>query len=67
MLMDIPYSVDDLLDITWELIRRSGYRQDLYIRPIVYKSEELVANLRLQDLSADFALITRTIWELHRS
>ena len=48
MLMDIPYSVDDLLDITWELIRRSGYRQDLYIRPIVYKSEELVANLRLQ-------------------
>ena len=58
MLIDIPYSVDDLLDITWELIRRSGYRQDLYIRPIVYKSEELVANLRLQDLDADFALIT---------
>ena len=58
MLMDIPYSVDDLLEITEDLIRRCGYREDLYIRPIVYKSEELVANLRLQDLSSDFALMT---------
>ena len=58
MLMDIPYSVDDLMQITIDLIERCGYRQDVYIRPIVYKSEELVANLKLHELSSDFALIT---------
>ena len=58
MLMDIPYSVDDLCGITIELLQSCGYRQDLYIRPIAYKSQELVANLKLQELSSDFALIT---------
>ena len=58
MLMDIPYSVDDLCAITLELLQSCGYRQDLYIRPIVYKSEERVANLILHELESDFALIT---------
>ena len=57
MLLDIPYSVDDLCRITVELIQSCGYTQDLYIRPLAYKSEELVANLRLQDLGSDFTLI----------
>lgn len=57
MLMDMPYSVDDLMQITIELIERCGYKEDVYIRPIVYKSEELVANLKLHELSSDFALI----------
>ena len=58
MLMDIPYSADDLCAITIELLQSCRYRQDLYIRPIVYKSEELVANLKLHELASDFALIT---------
>ena len=58
MLMDIPYSVEDLMQITVELIEKCGYRQDVYIRPIVYKSEELVANLKLHELESDFSLIT---------
>ena len=58
MLMDIPYSADDLCAITIELLQSCGYSQDLYIRPIVYKSEELVANLKLHELASDFALIT---------
>ncbi len=57
MLMDIPYGVDDLCRITIELIQSCGYRQDLYIRPLVYKSREVVANLRLQDLESDFTLM----------
>lgn len=58
MMIDIPYDAEELCKITEELIVRCGYTEDLYIRPIAYKSEELVANLRLQDLSSDFALIT---------
>ena len=57
MMMDIPYSADDLCDITIDLLRRCGYKEDLYIRPLAYKSEERVANLKLQDLSSDFTLI----------
>ena len=55
LLMDIPYSADDLCEITIDLIKKSQYQQDLYIRPLVYKSEELVANLKLQELGSDFA------------
>ena len=57
LMMDIPYSADDLCDITIDLIKKSQYKQDLYIRPLVYKSEELVANLKLQELGSDFALM----------
>ena len=57
MMMDIPYSVDDLCDITIDLLQRCGYKEDLYIRPLAYKSEERVANLKLQELSSDFTLI----------
>ena len=58
MLIDIPYGVDELCEITVELIRRCGYTEDLYIRPIAYKSAEKVANLKLHELSNDFALMT---------
>ena len=57
MMMDIPYSVDDLCDITIDLLQRCGYKEDLYIRPLAYKSEERVANLKLQELGSDFTLM----------
>ena len=58
MMLDIPYSVEDLCRITEELVRRCGYREDLYIRPLAYKSAERVANLKLQELDSDFTLMT---------
>ncbi len=58
LLMDIPYSVDDLCSLTVDLVERNGHREDIYIRPLVYKSAEVVANLKLQELAADFTLIT---------
>ncbi len=57
MMLDIPYGVEDLCEITLNLLQRCGYKEDLYIRPLAYKSEERVANLKLQDLSSDFTLI----------
>lgn len=58
LLMDIPYSIDDLCRITAELVARNRHDSDIYIRPLAYKSAELVANLKLQDLESDFTLIT---------
>ncbi|MBM3947658.1 MAG: branched-chain amino acid transaminase [SAR202 cluster bacterium] len=57
MMLKIPYSVDDLCRITEDLVRSCGYRQDVYIRPLAYKSAERVANLKLHELDSDFALI----------
>jgi branched-chain amino acid aminotransferase len=57
MMLDIPYSVDELCEITLDLVRRCGYTEDLYIRPLAYKSAERVANLKLQELDSDFTLI----------
>ena len=56
--MEIPHSVDDLCNITAELVERCGYQQDLYIRPIAFKSSQLVANLKLHEVDDDFALMT---------
>ena len=57
LMIDIPYSSDELCKITIELLAKNNFKEDVYIRPLAYKSEELVANLKLQDLSSDFALV----------
>ena len=51
----LPYSVPELCDITVELLRKEGYRHDAYIRPLAYKSSEMVG-VRLHDLSDGFAM-----------
>jgi branched-chain amino acid aminotransferase len=58
LMLEIPYTLEDLCQITVELVERNGYKEDIYIRPLVYKSAEMVATLRLQDLPSDFTLIT---------
>ncbi|MCI0821117.1 MAG: branched-chain amino acid transaminase [Chloroflexi bacterium] len=52
--IDLPYSVEELCRITVEVVERSGYQEDLYIRPVAYKSEEKVANLNLRSLADGF-------------
>lgn len=54
----LPYSVDDLAKITIELIRREGYRQDAYVRPLLYNATEDITP-RLYDVQFDFAAFTR--------
>ena len=58
LMLDIPYSLEDLCQITVELVERNAHQEDIYIRPLAYKSAELVANLKLQELASDFTLIT---------
>ena len=58
MMIDLPYSIEELCQITVELIEQCGYKEDLYIRPLAYKSAERVANLKLQELENDFCLVT---------
>lgn len=48
--MKLPYSVDDLCELTLELLRREQFREDVYIRPLVYKSDPAIA-VRMNDLN----------------
>jgi len=49
LLMDLPLDPDQLVDITIDLISRSGIYQDTYIRPMVYKADETIG-VRLHNL-----------------
>jgi len=51
----LPYTADELGDLTVELLRKEGYRQDVYIRPLAYKSSEGIG-VRLHDLEDDLAM-----------
>lgn len=55
MMIALPYSVDELMHITLELLRMEGYREDTYIRPLAYKSSPLIG-VRLHNLEESFAL-----------
>jgi branched-chain amino acid aminotransferase len=51
----LRYSVDDLCNITLEVLRRSEARADIYLRPIAYKSGEVIG-VRLHNIEDDFTL-----------
>ncbi len=55
LMMEIPYSAQQLADHTLELLRRDGLREDVYLRPIVYKSSEVIG-VRLHNLDADVVI-----------
>ena len=44
---------DQMCKILIELVKKNNYREDIYIRPIIYKSSEIVG-LRMHDLDDDF-------------
>ena len=48
-------SLEQLEGITLEVLRRNGDREDVYVRPLFYKSERAVG-VRLHGLSDDFLL-----------
>jgi branched-chain amino acid aminotransferase len=55
LLAEIPYTPEELLLHTQELVRAEGYREDIYIRPLIYKSDELIG-VRLHDLHSELTI-----------
>ena len=51
--INLSYSIDELSQITIELVKRCGFQEDIYIRPLAYKSSEALG-VRLHDLEDDF-------------
>ena len=51
--IDLPYSLEDMCRITAELVDKCGFEEDIYIRPVAYKSSEALG-VRLHNLENDF-------------
>ena len=54
--ISLPYTVEQLVEISIELIKRNGQREDIYMRPMAYKSDQIVG-VRLHNLE-DSIIIT---------
>ena len=53
--LKIPIPLDELCDVSVELVRRNGFRQDIYLRPLAFKSSEEIG-VRLHNLKDSFAI-----------
>lgn len=53
--IDLPYTVDEYCALTTKLVEMCGFQEDIYVRPLGYKSSEAVG-VRLHDLDDDFLL-----------
>jgi len=53
MRMELNYTDEEVCEILLQVARQSGYEEDVYLRPMVYKASEVVG-VRMHDLRDDF-------------
>lgn len=53
--MDLGLTAEDIRQITLDVLRAEGYRENCYIRPLAFKSDEVIG-VRLHDLRDEFTL-----------
>ena len=53
MRMTVPYSTEELVNLTVELLRRNQFKSDVYVRPLLYASSEEIG-VRLHNLQHSF-------------
>jgi branched-chain amino acid aminotransferase len=55
LMMDLDVTPEELTEITVQLLRTENFRQNVYIRPLAFKSDEIIG-VRLHDLEDDFTI-----------
>jgi branched-chain amino acid aminotransferase len=53
--MQFPYTKEQLTDATLELIRKQEFREDVYVRPLAFYSDEIIG-VRLHNLTPSMAI-----------
>lgn len=53
--IQLKKTADELCEITKELVQKNGYQEDVYIRPLAYKSDSVIG-LGLTNLKDDLAI-----------
>ena len=57
MCMEVPHTPESLTEITLELLKADGWQRDIYIRPLIYKSD-LGIGVRLHNLTDAVTIFT---------
>jgi branched-chain amino acid aminotransferase len=55
--IDIDETPESLTNLAAELLRTEGYRADVYIRPLAFKSDEIIG-VKLHDLTDEFSIVS---------
>jgi branched-chain amino acid aminotransferase len=55
LFMQPPHTADEMCELTLELLRRNDFREDVYIRPLLYLADERIG-VRLHGLKTEFTL-----------
>ncbi len=53
--MSLPYTANQLVELSVELIRRNEQHQDVYLRPVAYKNQEILG-VQLHGLTNDLII-----------
>lgn len=54
--MQLKYSVEELMQQAIDLVRRNGWQEDVYLRPMVYKGDEVIG-VKLHGLKDHYYII----------
>ncbi|MBI4315583.1 MAG: branched-chain amino acid transaminase [Chloroflexi bacterium] len=57
LLMEFPYTAEQLADATMELLRTEDYHTDCYVRPLGFYGDELIG-VRLHDLHPELSIVS---------
>jgi branched-chain amino acid aminotransferase len=57
LVMKFEHTPESLTQITKELLKKEGYRQDVYIRPLIYKADEAIG-VRLHGLTDEISIVS---------
>jgi branched-chain amino acid aminotransferase len=60
LLSELPHTPATLAEVTIDLLSREGWRQNCYIRPVVYKADNMLG-VRLHDLQSDVAIFSMPV------
>ncbi len=53
--ISLPHSVEQLVELSIELVRHNNYKEDIYLRPVAYKADQTIG-VRLHGLVDHFIL-----------
>lgn len=53
--VNLPFTVDQLIEQSIELVRQNNQKQDVYLRPVAYKNEEIIG-VRLEGVKDSYIL-----------
>lgn len=54
--MEFDHTPDNLTQITAELLQKEGYKENVYIRPLIYKADEIIG-VKLHGLTDEISIV----------